>query len=283
VSSQAVGQRYTLAGFFQSLAQSLMKPPHNGNRLNSTQYRTKWPRLMANASSPRAVSESRAPRESSARAAAIRDKERPLALLLDLSGNENAAMEWASARLPETAVRILNKVDLKWASKRKALSFVRSLGPDVFCVYASDWKLQSGRGALMLFAILAGARHVVIGDARLRGTCRSRLGVLLLEAPRFALELLAGYGLLVPLSWLLTEAQGLSLSVRAPVQASRISKRSPHPEQELCLSALYIRATITSAAERWNVHARRGVCQRRLRLDTASSSWSAEYKATAKP
>jgi glycosyltransferase involved in cell wall biosynthesis len=187
--------------------------------------------------------------ESSARVEETHRVKKPLALLLDLSSNEKAAMEWVSARLPEADIRPINKVDLKWASKREALAHVRSLGPDVFCVFSSDWRMQSGRGALMVFAILAGARDIVIGDPSGRETSRSRLGVLLLEAPRFALEMFAGYGLLVPLSWLLTEALGLSYVVRRPVRGSRISKRSPEPEQKHSLNALYVRATLTSAAE----------------------------------
>lgn len=204
---------------------------------------------MASASSSREVSESRAKHESSTRASEVQNEGRPLALLLDLSGNENAAMEWAAARLPGTNIRPLNKVDLKWASKREALSRVRSLGPDTFCVFASDLRMQSGRSALMLFAIFAGAHRVMMGDAGGRGMSRSQLGVLLLEAPRFALESLAGYGLIVPLSWLVTEALGLSLAFRGAVKASRINRSVVQPGRTRPLSALYVRATLTSAAE----------------------------------
>jgi glycosyltransferase involved in cell wall biosynthesis len=195
----------------------------------------------------REANESRAEHDSSARAAEIQNEGGPFALLLDLSGNENAAMEWATARMPEVDIRALNKADLKWASKREALSRVRSLGPDTFCVFASDLRLQSGRGALMLFAILAGARRVMMGDARGCGTSRSWFGVLLLEVPRFALELLGGYGLIVPLSWLLTEALSLSLEFRGPLRASRGSVRGLGRIRSL--SALYVRATLTSASE----------------------------------
>jgi glycosyltransferase involved in cell wall biosynthesis len=204
---------------------------------------------MATVSLSSEVSESRAEHKSAARATEIQNEGRPLALLLDLSGSEDAAMKWAAARLPRANIRPLNKVDLKWASKREALSLVRSLGPDTFCVFASDLKIQSARGALMLFAISAGARRVMMGDARGRGMSRSRLGVLLLEAPRFALELLAGYGLIVPLSWLLTEALGLSLAFRGAVQASRSSRSVLGPRRTGPLSALYVRATLTSSAE----------------------------------
>jgi glycosyltransferase involved in cell wall biosynthesis len=188
-------------------------------------------------------------RESSAIAVELLNQQRPLALLLDLSGDENAAMEWAAARLGNTHIRPLNKAELKWASKRDALALVRSLKPDIFCVFTSDVRIQGGRSALMIFAIFAGARWVMMGDARGRGKSRSRLGVLLREAPRFALELLAGYGLIVPLSWLLTEALGLSLAFRGPVRASRIAKSLIDPQRDRSMSGLYVRATLTSAAQ----------------------------------
>lgn len=194
------------------------------------------------------VSESLPEGESSARATRIRNERRPLALLLDLSGDENAAMEWAAAQSPTSDIRSINKADLKWASKRDALSRVRALGPDTLCVFASDLRYQSARGALMNFAVLAGARRVIMGDARGGRVSRSRFGVLLLEAPRFALELLAGYGLIVPVSWLLTEALGLSLTFRGAVRASRISS-ALDPKQQRSFRALFVRATLTSAAE----------------------------------
>lgn len=224
-----------------------MEPPHNGNQVNPPQSHTNSQGPMANASSRREVSESRTEHDPSARA--IQNAVRPLALVLDLSGNENAAMEWAAALLPDTNIQPLNKTDLKWASKREALSRVRSLGPYAFCVFASDLRTQSGVGALMLFAILAGARRVMMCDKSGRATSRSLPGVLLLEAPRFALELLAGYGLMVPLSWLLTEALGLSLAFRGPARASRISRPAHDSPQARSLSALYVRATLTNSAE----------------------------------
>ena len=203
---------------------------------------------MATASSNRQVTEARAKHESFARAAESQGNGRPLALLLDLSGNTDAAMEWAAGVLPDADIRPINKADLKWTSKREALSRVRSLAPDIFCVFTSDLRMQSARGALMVFAIFAGARRVVIGDARDRLAVRSRLSVLMLEAPRFALELFGGYGLIVPLSWLLTEVLGLSLAFRGVVRASRTGRRAPNPDQQ-SFSALYVLATLTGAAE----------------------------------
>jgi glycosyltransferase involved in cell wall biosynthesis len=188
-------------------------------------------------------------RESSASAAELLNQRIPLALLLDLSGDENAAMEWAAAHLGNSKIRPLNKAELKWASKREALTLVRSLKPDVFCVFASDINVQSGQSALMIFAIFAGASRVMMGDARGHGRSRSRLGVLLGEAPRFALELLAGYGLMVPFSWLLTEALGLSLAFRGVVRAPRIAKSFIDPQRDRSMSGLYVRATLTSAAQ----------------------------------
>ena len=201
---------------------------------------------MAIASSNRQVTEARAKH---ARAADTPESGRPLALLLDLSGNTDAAMEWAAGVLPKADIRPINKADLKWTSKREALSRVRSLRPDVFCVFTSDLRTQSARGALMLFGILAGARRVVIGDARDRLAVRSRLSVLMLEAPRFALELFGGYGLIVPLSWLLTGVLGLSLAFRGVVRASRTRRSALNPDQLSSFSTLYVLATLKGAAE----------------------------------
>lgn len=224
-----------------------MEPPHNGNQVNPPESHTSSRQPTTTDSPCREVDESRAWRESPARDPEIEVEGKPLALLLDLSGDEKAAMDWAVARLASASIRPLNKVDFKWTSKREALSRVRALEPDAFCVFASDFRSQSGRVALLLFAIFAGARRVIMGDAKGRETSRSRLGVLLLDAPRFALELVAGYGLIVPLSWVLTEALGLSLLIRAPIRASRTTKR--RPGEKPSLNALYVRATLTSAAE----------------------------------
>jgi glycosyltransferase involved in cell wall biosynthesis len=203
---------------------------------------------MATVSSSEEINESRA-KHKSAHPTVIRNEGRPLAVLLDLSGDQNAAVKWAAARLPNAEILPLNKAELKWASKREALASVRSLRPDAFCVFASDLRTQSGRSALILFAIFAGAQRVMMGDTSGGRASRSRLAVLLLEAPRFALELLAGYGVIVPLAWLLTEALGLSLVFRGAVRASRISRSALETEQTRSLSALYIRATLTNAAE----------------------------------
>ncbi|MEK6320278.1 MAG: glycosyltransferase family 4 protein [Acidobacteriota bacterium] len=171
-----------------------------------------------------------------------------LAVLLDLSGDKKAAMEWANRWFAKTNIKPLNKADLKWTSKREALAQVRALKPDVFAVFTPDLTVQSGLGALMLFAICAGAREVVIGDKQGRTVSRSRFGVLI-QAPRFLFELLGGYGLIVPLSWLLTEVLRIALTFRGAVRASRITKKGTYADQKHSFSALYIRATLASAAE----------------------------------
>jgi glycosyltransferase involved in cell wall biosynthesis len=172
-----------------------------------------------------------------------------VAVLLDLSGDKKAAIDWAATQLLETNIKSIDKADLKWTSKREALARVRSLRPEVFSVFSSDMNNQSGLGALMLFAICAGARRIVIGDRRNRSVSRSRLGVLLLEVPRFALECLVGYGIFLPLSWLLTEVLRISLAFRGAVRASRSTKKRIDADRNQSLTALYIRATLTSAAE----------------------------------
>lgn len=227
-------------------AQFRMEPPHNGNQVNPSQPRTSSHRPIETPSSSGQVRDT--PQKKPLSKTKTEIGGRNLALLLDLSGNRESAMRWAAAELPGVDIRPLNKADLKWASKREALTRVRSLGPDVFCVFASDLRMQSGRGALMLFALFAGAHRVIIGDSTGNAADRSRLGVLLFEAPRLALELLIGYGVIVPLSWLLTEALCFSLVLRGAVRASRTRRGSRDFERKRSFSALYIRATLTGAA-----------------------------------
>lgn len=172
----------------------------------------------------------------------------PLTLLLDLSGNKQAALKWAAAISPGAKVEQLNKANLKRASKREALARVRAMRPAHFLIFTSDVSAQSGRGAFVLFAILAGARRVIIGDGKGGALSRSWLGALLLEAPRLALEVLAGYLLIIPLSWLLTEALRVSLVFRNVVRASRVP-RSIDPDRARSFKMLYVRATLSSAAE----------------------------------
>ena len=169
-----------------------------------------------------------------------------LAVLLDLSGDTNAAFDWASAQLPGAEIRVLNKAELKWTSKWKALADVRSFEPDAFCVFANDLRLQSGQRSLMLFAILAGARHVLLGDSKNRLKSRSRFRVLFLEGPRCAFEFLAGYGFVVPVSWMLIELIGILLKMRGVVRASRAKRDF---QEGAPLTALFVRATLSSASE----------------------------------
>ncbi|HEY3135875.1 MAG TPA: glycosyltransferase family 4 protein [Blastocatellia bacterium] len=173
---------------------------------------------------------------------------RPLALLLDMSGDERVAMTWALAALPTAEIRPINKADLKWESKRGALTRVRALKPEVFAVFASDLSMQSARSAMIVLAALSGARRVVMADRSGRALERSRTGAMLVEAPRLALELLIGYGLLVPLSWLLTVFLALSLRFRDAARASRTAGAELESEKP-SRGALYIRATPSSMAE----------------------------------
>jgi glycosyltransferase involved in cell wall biosynthesis len=207
---------------------------------------------------------------------------KPIALLLDLSGNEDAAQQWAKQQFSDQQIQSINKADLKWGSKREALARVRSLAPHSFAIFTSNLNLQSARGSMILFAALAGARRIVFGDGFGRAITRSRFGAWLFEAPRLVLELLFGYAVIVPLSWLLTFLLGVSLRFRevsrqgrqaeqkplpqnySPTESAKAGKNeradillprphplipsSPHPSPG-SQAALYIRATLTSAKE----------------------------------
>lgn len=166
-------------------------------------------------------------------------------LLLDLSGNSGASQAWAAEQFAHADITAINKADFKWASKRAALANLRKFSPRVFSVFTTDLRTQSRLAALMLFAVIAGASQVVLGDANGGALRRSRLGVLLLEAPRLVFELLLGYVLILPLSWLLTEVLGIALYFHPVVRASSKNKVRPRTS----MLALYIRATLGNAAE----------------------------------
>ena len=99
----------------------------------------------------------------------------------------------------------------------------------------------------MMFAVLAGARLILIGDSTGRTISRSRWSALLIEAPRLLLELLIGYGLVVPLSWLFVLMLQSSLGIRLIVRRGRAT-RQRDPNQS-SFTALYIRATLSSGSE----------------------------------
>jgi glycosyltransferase involved in cell wall biosynthesis len=155
---------------------------------------------------------------------------KPFALLLDLSGNEDAARQWASQQFPDQPIQSINKVDLKWGSKREALAKIRALAPDSFAIFTSNLNLQSARGSMILFGALAGARRIVFGDGFGRSISRSRFGAFLFEAPRLVLELLFGYAVIVPLSWLLILL--LSFSIRFRDISRQVHQPSPQRPSE---------------------------------------------------
>jgi glycosyltransferase involved in cell wall biosynthesis len=162
-------------------------------------------------------------------------------LLLDLSGDTGAAREWANAYLSAGSFQLLTKAELKWQSKREALTKMRTLRPDTFVFFTSDLRVQSARRAMMIFAALCGARLIIFADTNGHQMRRTRAGVFIIEGALLILELLVGYVIIVPLSWLLTELLGVALVFRPVVRASRPRRT---PDQSSAKDALYIRATI---------------------------------------
>ena len=165
-----------------------------------------------------------------------------LVVLLDLSEDKDAAKHWASNRFPDSKIKTLNKTDLNQGSKREALERVRALKPDTFALFTSDLNLQSARSALILFLALAGSRQIVLEDHAGRCISRSRFSAVMIESPRLALELALGYGLIIPLSWLLTVLLGIMLAFRETLRASK--KRDVVSKSR---RALHIRATLASS------------------------------------
>jgi glycosyltransferase involved in cell wall biosynthesis len=169
-----------------------------------------------------------------------------LVVLLDLSGDKDAATLWASKNFPDSEIMPLNKADFKWGSKREALDRVRALKPDTFALFTADINLQSARSAMILFSAFAGARRIVLQDRAGRRIARSRFSAFVIEGPRFALELALGYGLIIPLSWLLTVLLRMTLAFR---ETARASKKTVPRKREQSRKALHVRATLASFTE----------------------------------
>jgi len=163
-----------------------------------------------------------------------------IAVAIDLTGNRREALGWAECALEGFEIRLIDKTDLKWESKREALRRVRSLRPDAFAVFSSNLTVQSARRLMILFGALAGARAIAIGDGR-RLIIRSRLAAFLIDGPMLALELVFGYAVLIPFSLLATLILGAMIPFRN--LARRIEAKTARAQ-----SAFYIRASPATAS-----------------------------------
>jgi len=168
----------------------------------------------------------------------------PRALLLDLSGDTTAAVQWARSRVSQHRIELLNKADLKWESKRNALANVRSRRPSVFILFTSDLRIQSSRRSMILFAIASGAKQVLFGDACGRVISRSRSSGLAIDAPLLCCEFAAAYLGILPLSWLLTVALAVVAKTGRDRSTFPASRHAP-PDR---LRALYVRGTLLPEA-----------------------------------
>ena len=154
-------------------------------------------------------------------------------LLLDLAGEAARARAWVESAAPGADVDVLDKAELKAGGKREILSRIRSRGSsDLFGIFCNRLDLQPSLVPMMVFGLLAGARRVRVGDMEGRSVERGWAGVVLVEMPKLALELLAGYGVVVPMAWLSTWRLGF----RAGRRGARRPKEGP-------LEILYLRAT----------------------------------------
>ena len=155
-------------------------------------------------------------------------------VLLDLAGDAGRARGWAERIAPGAELLTLDKAELKGGSKREALARLRAEGPwERFAIFCNRLDLQPARALMLLFGVMAGGRRVAIGDMEGRSVERSPVGVLLVELPRLALEIAAGYALVVPTAWIATWALGLAARLRATKRAV--------PDGSIDL--LYLRAT----------------------------------------
>ena len=154
-------------------------------------------------------------------------------VLLDLAGEAARARTWVETAAPGADVDVLDKAELKAGGKREVLARIRARGrSDLFGIFCNRLDLQPSLVPMMVFGLLAGARRVRVGDMEGRSVERGWAGVVLVELPKLALELLVGYGAVVPLAWVSTWWLGFRAGRRAP----RRPKAGP-------IDILFLRAT----------------------------------------
>lgn len=163
------------------------------------------------------------------------------AILLDLAGDAARARAWLDHHAPGADVLALDKAAMKAGSKRAMLSRLRAGGArDLFAIYCNRIDLQPARTLMLLFGWLAGARRVRIGDMQGRDIERSGAAILGVDVPLLALELLVGYGVVVPLAWVAAMWLGARVRLRG--------KRPPRTTVGQGLDILYLRATPAAGA-----------------------------------
>src|SRR5436190_6870059 len=88
------------------------------------------------------------------------------ALLLVLSGDEEHARAWVAENFPAAIIEPLSRYELENAGAAQRLRMVRRRRPDLLAIMTERLQWQRGQNALFAFGAMAGARRVVMIDAR---------------------------------------------------------------------------------------------------------------------
>ncbi|HEU5237118.1 MAG TPA: glycosyltransferase family 4 protein [Pyrinomonadaceae bacterium] len=88
------------------------------------------------------------------------------ALLLVLSGDSERACTWVRDKYPDTSIEILSRYELEKNGALARLRIARQMHPDIFIITTERLEWQRGQNAILVFGALAGARRVIILDAR---------------------------------------------------------------------------------------------------------------------
>jgi glycosyltransferase involved in cell wall biosynthesis len=141
-------------------------------------------------------------------------------LLLDLAGDASASRAWLAEHTRCAEITELAKSELKSGSRAAVLRRLRAQGPwELLVVFCQDARLQPARAQMMAFGLMARCRRVTVADGLGRTITRGLAGLLGLEAPATLLQLLAGYGLVVPAAWCAILAGRLLAMHKRPIEA----------------------------------------------------------------
>ncbi|MGH3850958.1 MAG: hypothetical protein ACRDRT_14890, partial [Pseudonocardiaceae bacterium] len=100
--------------------------------------------------------------------------------MLVLSGNAQHARDWLLEKYPGATVENIPREQIDSGSWSQRVGALRAMSPDIFAIATERLIWQRGQNALLLFGTLAGARTVVVVDARGDSRDEGRAGILTL-------------------------------------------------------------------------------------------------------
>src|SRR5262252_2103072 len=109
-------------------------------------------------------------------------------VLLALSGTAERARDWLQQKYPGASIQDIPREHVDNGSWWQRLRALRSMRPDLFAVATERLIWQRGQNALLVFGAVAGAKRVLLIDARGDSREETRVNILASLPGRAAFE-----------------------------------------------------------------------------------------------